>query len=98
MHRTNVVRMLRRLCSPRIEQAKEKAREHAARGPFKGLAVRSRSRLATMIFIRQNALAMPNTMTLLQSSEPAQSASLSVVSLYISDRFTPANGMVRETL
>jgi hypothetical protein len=98
MHRTNVVRMRRRLCSPLLEQAKQKAREHEARGPFTGLGDRSRSRLATMIFIRQNALAMPKTMALLQSEEPPQSVSLSEVSLYISDRFTPEKGTVSDTL
>ena len=77
---------------------KKKAREHDTRGPFAGLAGRSCSRQAIMIRMHQNALAMPNTMALLQSEEPPQSVSLSEVSLYISDRFTPENGMVSDTL
>jgi hypothetical protein len=65
---------------------------------FAGLAGRSWSRQAIMTMQHQNALAMPNTMALLQSEEPPQSVSLSEVSLYISDRFTPEKGMVSDTL
>lgn len=98
MHRTNVVRMRRRLCSPHPGQEKKRPASTKLTGLFAGLGERSRSRLATMIFIDQNALAMPKTMALLQSEEPPQSVSLSEVSLYISDRFTPENGTVSDTL
>jgi len=76
----------------------KRTRKHCTCGPFAESFSRSFSRWAIMIDSHQNALAMPNTITLLQSSEPPQSVLLRDVSLYIRDRFTPEKGMVRDTL
>jgi len=98
MRRTNVVRPCRADLNFCTVGRKQKARRQCACGPFAESFNRSLSLWAIMTGSHQNALAMPNTMTLLQSSEPKQSASLRVVSLYISDRFTPEKGMVSDTL